>query len=51
MDGYFRYYVVRLQQKISEKAAAGIGIKGFAYKPVTNPDLARTVRKVLDGEE
>jgi hypothetical protein len=27
---------------------AAIGIKAFAYKPVSRTDLAKTVRKVLD---
>jgi PAS domain S-box-containing protein len=34
--------------KISDKTAADIGIKAFAYKPVSKADLANTVRKVLD---
>ncbi len=34
--------------KISDKTAADIGIKAFAYKPVSKADLAKTVRKVLD---
>ncbi|CAB1063571.1 hypothetical protein D1BOALGB6SA_8354 [Olavius sp. associated proteobacterium Delta 1] len=34
--------------KISEEIAKEIGIKAFAYKPIVNPDLAETVRKVLD---
>ena len=34
--------------KISDKTAADIGIKAFAYKPVSKVDLAKTVRKVLD---
>jgi PAS domain S-box-containing protein len=34
--------------KISDKIAADIGIKAFAYKPVSKVDLAKTVRKVLD---
>jgi PAS domain S-box-containing protein len=34
--------------QISEKTAADIGIKAFAYKPVSKNDLANTVRKVLD---
>ena len=33
---------------ITEQAAAAIGIKAFAYKPVVKADLAKTVRKVLD---
>ena len=35
-------------KKISDKNAAKIGIKAFAYKPVVKADLAKTVRKVLD---
>jgi len=38
-------------KRISEETAAEIGIKGFAYKPVTKADLAKTIRKVLDGKE
>jgi hypothetical protein len=34
---------------MSEQAAAEIGIKGFAYKPLVKADLAKLVRKVLDG--
>ena len=34
--------------KISEEIAKEIGIKAFAYKPIVNPDLAETIRKVLD---
>jgi PAS domain S-box-containing protein len=37
--------------KISDKTAATIGIKAFAYKPVSKADLAKTVRKVLDGSK
>ena len=33
---------------ISDKTAADIGIKAFAYKPVSKADLAKIVRKVLD---
>jgi two-component system cell cycle sensor histidine kinase/response regulator CckA len=36
-------------KKISDEIAAEIGIKAFAYKPVVKVDLAKTVRKVLDG--
>ena len=36
-------------KKISGDPVADIGIKAFAYKPVIKADLARTVRKVLDG--
>jgi len=35
-------------KKISEETAAGIGIKGFLYKPMAKSDLAKTIRKVLD---
>lgn len=34
--------------KMSDEAAAEIGIKAFAYKPIVKTDLARTVRKVMD---
>ena len=34
--------------KITEKEAAKIGIKAFAYKPVVTADLAKIVRQVLD---
>ena len=36
-------------KKISDETASKIGIKAFAYKPVVKADLAKTVRKVLDG--
>jgi CheY-like chemotaxis protein len=35
-------------RRMSEQAAAEIGIKGFAYKPLVKADLARLVRRVLD---
>lgn len=35
-------------KKISDKAAADIGIRAFAYKPLVKAELANTVRKVLD---
>jgi|GEM_PF-2610174 len=35
-------------KKLSDEAAAEIGIKGLAYKPIVKSDLAVTVRKVLD---
>ena len=35
--------------RISEKEAARIGIKVFAYKPIVRSDLAKLVRMVLDG--
>jgi DNA-binding NtrC family response regulator len=38
-------------RKISDKSAAEIGIKAFAYKPIVKDDLAKTVRKVLDDAE
>merc|ERR1711879_28868 len=34
--------------KISEKEAAGIGIRAFLYKPVVKNDMATIVRKQLD---
>ena len=34
--------------KISEETAIEIGIKAFAYKPITKHDLAQTVRRLLD---
>ena len=37
-------------RKISEDLATAIGIKAFAYKPVVKADLAKIVRKVLDGK-
>ncbi len=36
-------------KKVSDTSAAALGIKAFAYKPIVKADLARTVRKVLDG--
>lgn len=33
---------------ISEEGAKAIGIKGFAYKPVTKEDLSKLIRKVLN---
>ena len=36
-------------KKMSEDEASRLGIKAFAYKPIVMPDLAKTVRKVLDG--
>jgi len=35
-------------KKISKENATEIGIKAFAYKPLSKSDLAKTVRKVLD---
>jgi PAS domain S-box-containing protein len=35
--------------RISEEVAAGIGIKGFAYKPLVRADMAKLVRRVLDA--
>ncbi len=35
-------------KKISDDAAAEIGIKAFAYKPMVRADLAKKIRKVLD---
>jgi DNA-binding NtrC family response regulator len=34
---------------MSDAAAAAIGIKAFAYKPIVKADLTKTVRRVLDG--
>jgi DNA-binding NtrC family response regulator len=34
---------------ISEKKARGMGIKGFAMKPVAVKDIAILIRKVFDG--
>jgi signal transduction histidine kinase/CheY-like chemotaxis protein/PAS domain-containing protein len=36
-------------KRISEGRVNDIGIKAFAYKPFVKADLAKTVRKVLDG--
>ena len=33
----------------SEKLAARIGVKAFAYKPVDKAELAKTIRRVLDA--
>ena len=35
-------------RKISDKTASKMGIKAFAYKPITKADLAKTVRRVLN---
>ena len=35
-------------KRISDELAADIGIKAFAYKPISQNDLSQTVRKVLD---
>ena len=35
---------------ISDDSATAIGIKAFAYKPILKSDLAKIVRKVLDGK-
>ena len=37
--------------KISDERAAEIGIKAFAYKPISRADLAKTVRKLLDEDK
>ena len=37
--------------RMSEKEAARMGIKGFAYKPVVRSDLAKLVRNALDGND
>jgi PAS domain S-box-containing protein len=34
---------------ISEEKARGLGIKGFAMKPLAKKDIAALIRKVLDG--
>ena len=36
-------------RKISDGIAAEIGIMAFVYKPIVKAELAKTVRKVLDG--
>jgi len=36
-------------KRMTMEAAAEIGIRAFAYKPITREVLARTVRDVLDG--
>ena len=36
-------------QIVSEKNAADIGIRSFAYKPIVQADLAKMVRKTIDG--
>jgi CheY-like chemotaxis protein len=35
---------------ISDETASEIGIKALAYKPIVKSDLAKTVRRVLDGQ-
>jgi two-component system cell cycle sensor histidine kinase/response regulator CckA len=35
--------------KISEKEAADIGVRSYIMKPIRKSELAKTVRKVLDG--
>lgn len=35
-------------KNISNESASEIGIKAFAYKPMVNAEMAKTVRKVLD---
>ncbi len=37
--------------KISEKEAAGIGVHSYIMKPINKSELAKLVRKVLDGAE
>jgi PAS domain S-box-containing protein len=36
--------------KITEEIASQIGIRAFAYKPIVKAALAKTIRKVLDGD-
>jgi len=36
-------------KQISDETASEIGIKAFAYKPMVIADIAKTVRKVLEG--
>ncbi len=36
-------------KKVTETSAKEIGIKAFAYKPIEKAELAKTIRKVLDG--
>jgi CheY-like chemotaxis protein len=36
---------------ISEEKARGLGIKGFAMKPLAKKDIAAIIRKVIDGEK
>jgi CheY-like chemotaxis protein len=38
-------------KKLSIENASEIGIRAFAYKPITKTDLAKTVRKVLDESQ
>ncbi len=38
-------------ESLTEKHARAIGIRSYLKKPVTRLDLARTIRKVLDGNE
>jgi PAS domain S-box-containing protein len=38
-------------KKISDKMAKEIGIKAFAYKPIVQVELAKTIREVLDDAE
>ncbi|WP_320041564.1 response regulator [uncultured Desulfobacter sp.] len=35
-------------KKMSDKSAADLGIKAFAYKPIDQADLVKMVRKILD---
>ncbi len=41
--------ITGFSEKISAKRAADIGIRALTHKPVVHDNLARTVRKVLDG--
>lgn len=36
-------------KKITDESAFEMGIKALAYKPIVKADLAKTIRKVLDG--
>ena len=37
--------------RISAEKASQIGIRAFTYKPILRSDLAKTIRKVLDGAD
>jgi len=37
--------------KINDEGAKQIGIDAFAYKPFIKPDLAKTIREVLDKNQ
>ncbi len=36
--------------KVSDQTALEMGIKAFVYKPIVREELAKTIRKVLDGK-